>query len=233
MKGRFGSNGFALMLVLWTLIVLSTVAMMFAAWVGTEIRAGQDPWNTLQAERLAKSGHELATYLDTRSLGTTGEDFAGLPVQAVIAGMTYRATFEFGSVDLVLEGDNRNIDPTSAGEAFTENFFTVWTGDAQKGREIASSIADWMDSDDDSRFYGAESFAYSGEEYRPRNGGLGMADLVLVKGLQPKDFLPSVRESNESPDVRNPLSSFIAMVPGRAAVNLNYAPRIVLEAIPG
>src|SRR5262245_39762517 len=110
------SSGFALLLVLWTLVVLSTVALMFAASVGTEIRSGQQSWNSLQGERLATSGHEFATYLETRSLGTSSEDLSGLPVSPLIAGMTYRVTLDRGTVDLVLEGENRSVDLNSAGE---------------------------------------------------------------------------------------------------------------------
>src|SRR5262245_5662875 len=116
MKTFSGAAGFALLLVLWTLVVLSTVALMFAASVGTEIRAGQESWNTLQAERLAKAGHELANYLESRSLGSSSEDFTGLPVETVVSGMTYRINFGIGTVDLVFDGENRSLDLTAAGE---------------------------------------------------------------------------------------------------------------------
>src|SRR5258706_1858645 len=87
-------RGFALLLVLWTLVVLSTVALTLAATVGMEVRASQDSWSELQAERLAKSGHDLADYLQTRGLGTTGENLTGLPAEQIIPHFSYRVRLD-------------------------------------------------------------------------------------------------------------------------------------------
>src|SRR5262249_3277441 len=195
------SSGFALLLVLWTLVMLSTIALALAATVGTEVRASQDSWNDLQAERLATSGHELTAYLETRALGTPVEDLAGLPVQAVISGLSYHAVFDAGSVDIVLEGENGKFDVMSASEEEIAAFFTSWTGDPARAREIAASIADWMDNDDEVRPFGAETTAYFGRGYRPRNAGLGAADLILVKGVNPEDFSPSIINLKDTPTV--------------------------------
>src|SRR5262245_13866850 len=162
MRATGTSSGFALLLVLWTLVMLSAVALSLAASVGTEVRASQDSWNDLQAERLATSGHELAAYLETRALGTPIEDLTGLPVEAVISGLSYRAASDAVSVDIVLEGENGKFDVLSAPEEETAAFFTSWTGDPARGREIAASIADWMDNDDEIRPFGAETTAYFG-----------------------------------------------------------------------
>src|SRR5262245_44254198 len=59
------SSGFALLLVLWTLVILSTLALTLAASVGTEVHVSQEAWNELQAERLANAGHEIVAYLQT------------------------------------------------------------------------------------------------------------------------------------------------------------------------
>ncbi|MBI4471637.1 MAG: general secretion pathway protein GspK [Acidobacteria bacterium] len=218
---------------MWTLIILSAIALTYAASVGTEIRASQESWNDLQAERLAKSGYELAAYLETRSLGTTLEDLTELPVEPLVAGLSYRVAFDIGSIELILEGENRKLDLASAGEDVTEGFFTVWTGNPERSREIAAAIADWMDPNDDPRDRGAESATYAGRGYSPRNAGLGSADLFLVRGLTPEDFAPAVIELQDAPGVRNPLPSFIAETRTGNAVNPNYASGIVLQSLPG
>jgi type II secretory pathway component PulK len=232
-KAKPVSSGFALLLVLWTLVILSTLALTFAVTAGTEIRASQDAWVDLQASELARAGHEFASYLQTRGLGTSGEDLSGLPVERVVPGLTYRVTLVGSSIDLFFEGENAKLDIAAAPEDVSRAFFTAWTGDPERGREIAASIADWMDADNMARPFGAESESYAGRGYLPRNSGLGLADLLLVKGLTAQDFAPAIVDNNGIPSVRQPLSRFISFVPAGAAVNPNYASRTVLQSVPG
>jgi len=227
------SSGFALLLVLWTLVVLSTIALTLAASAGGELRAGQETWNELQAERLAQSGHEFAAYLEYRGIGTSIEDFAGLPVQQAIAGLQYRVVLDIGSVDLVLEGANARLDIGVASEEDMARFFTSWTGDSTRSHEIAASIVDWRDSDDDPRPFGAESAWYSGRGYRPRNAGIGTADLFLIKGMKPDDFLPIMQNGGEAPVVRPSLARAVSAVAAGNIVNPNYALPVVLRSLPG
>src|SRR5262245_12326403 len=124
------SSGFALLLALSTLAMLSAVALTLAATAGTEVRVAQDSWNTLQAECLAKSGYEVATYLESRRLGATDEDLTSLPVAPVVTGMTYRVSFDAGTTDIILEGENGKFDLTSAKEEEVAAFFALWTGDS-------------------------------------------------------------------------------------------------------
>jgi hypothetical protein len=187
----------------------------------------------LQAERLAKSGHEVAAYLDSRAVGTNGEDLTGLPVKPLIPGLTYRIEFDAGTADITLEGENRKLDVAAADEDTTNAFFSAWTGDATKGGEIAASIADWIDPNNDARPLGAEAAWYLSRGYEPRNTGLGSADLFLVKGIRTDDLAPAIIESKDSPAVRSALSWFIAEVPAGGRVNPNYASRTVLAALPG
>jgi Tfp pilus assembly protein PilV len=233
MKTHQTSSGFALMLVLWTLVVLSAIALTLAASVGTEIRASQDSWNDLQAERLAKSGHEMAQYLETRSLGVPTEDLSGLAVEHVVAGLKYQVAFDIGTVELTLEGENGKFDLASATEEDAATFFSTWTGDFNRGREIAASIADWIDTNDEPRSFGAEFPWYSSRGYRPRNAVLGASDPLLVKGITPDDFLPAMIGSESTPAIRQPLSRFISAGLTGRAVNPNYASPVVLRSLTG
>jgi type II secretory pathway component PulK len=233
MTRKSTSSGVALVMVLWTLAILSAIALTLAASVGTEVRASQDLWNDLQAERLARAGQELALYLDTRSLGTTSEDLADLPVQPVVAGLKYRVAFDIGSVDIALEGENGKFDVSAATEEDLAAFFTSWTGDLTRGREIAASIGDWIDSNDEVRPMGAESASYTGFGYSPRNSGLGAADLFLINGLRSEDFGPSLVNSSTVPTVRGSLAHFLSTTPTGPTLNPNYASAAVLAALPG
>jgi general secretion pathway protein K len=227
------ATGFALLTALWTLVVLSAIALSLAAAVGTEVRAGQESWNDLQAEFMAKSGHELATYLEARSLGTPVEDLAGLPVQPLIPGLRYRIAFETGTVDIALEGENGKFDLGMASEEDAAAFLSNWTGDPVRSREIAAGIADWIDVNDEPRPFGAESAWYLSRGYRPRNANFGQADLLLLKGTTRSDFVPTIADSDTIPGIRAPLTQAISAIPTGRAVNPNYAPPFVLRAVPG
>jgi type II secretory pathway component PulK len=233
MRTHHTSSGFALLLALSTLAMLSAIALTLAATAGTEVRVAQDSWNTLQAERLAKSGHEVAAYLETRGLGTMTEDLAGLPVQAVVMGMTYSVSFDGGTTDIVLEGENGKFDVTSAKEEDVAAFFNAWTGDSDRSREIAASIADWVDYDDEARPFGAEAEWYLKRGYRPRNAALGSADLFLIKGITTEDLSPAILNSDESPALRPSLLRLLTLIPTGNRVNPNYASPTVLKTIPG
>jgi len=77
-------------------------------------------------------------------------------------------------------------------------FFDSWTpGSARQilmalpnmTEEIADSILDWVDEDDEEREYGTESSFYSSlsPAYAPKNGPLDSLDeLLLVKGVTPE-----------------------------------------------
>jgi len=110
---------------------------------------------------------------------------------------------------------------------------TTWTGNPSKGREISASLADWIDMDSDVRPLGAEAPSYVALGYSPRNGGLGNADLFLIKGMEPGYLVPAIVEVNKSPAVRGPLLRFISGTPSGPHVNPNYASRPVLESVPG
>jgi len=228
-------QGFALLLVLWALMMMSTIALSMAASVAAETRTAQQSWDDLQTELLASSGHQVTTYLETRAFGTASENFNGLPVQALTPGLSYRVTFNTGTVDVILEGENQKIDLAAGGEERTAAFFAFWTGDANRGREIGASIADWVDPDDTPRAAGAESVAYSGKGYLPRNGPFSSADLLLIKGFTPADFTFRLAGEQGLPQVREPVFRFIAAVPGSSGgrLNPNYASRAILQTVPG
>jgi general secretion pathway protein K len=233
MKARSVSSGFALLLVLWTLVMLSAVALALAGTAGTEVRVSQDSWNNLQAERLAHSGHDFETYLKTRGIGTPAEDFDGLTVQPIVSGLKYRITLDVGTIDLSLEGENGKIDLSSADEDLITALFTTWTDDSNRAHEITASIADWVDPDDNPRPLGGESESYAGRGYTPRNSGLGSADLFLIKGMKPEDFVPAIARSDEKLSIRRPLSGFLTSVHTGNAINPNYSSRLVMQCLPG
>lgn len=227
-------NGFALLTVLWVLIILSAVALSLSASARLEAQTALAERDAIVAERLALAGIEMADFLATRRLGTPAENIDGLPIVVVAPGIQYRIDFPEGSVDLFLESDNGRIDPSRASPQILARFFGSWTGDPQKGSRIAQAIVDWRDANDQAQLEGAEGFFYAPLGYAPRNGNLGVGDLPLIRRLETQDFLPTVIEGPSGPHIRESLSSHLTNTPIQGGgVNPNFASRWVLAALPG
>jgi len=89
-------------------------------------------------------------------------------------------------------------------------------------REIAESLIDWMDEDDETRSGRSEDDSYAGQDppYRPRNGPfLSFEEIGLVQGVDPV-LLDALRD-------------YLTVHPigGTAGINLNSAPPWVLKLV--
>src|SRR5262249_46615819 len=93
------SAGIALLAVMTALVVLSAVAVTLAVSVQTEARIDNADLDALQAEELARSGQEIAVFLQARGLTTNRDFLAGLPFEAVVPGFHYRVPTSTGTVD--------------------------------------------------------------------------------------------------------------------------------------
>lgn len=86
---------------------------------------------------------------------------------------------------------------------------------------LAAAIADWLDSDVDTRYPGgAEDLAYMRGElpYRTGNGAMGdSSELLLVAGITPAVF--------------ERLAPYVTALPRGTAINVNTAPAPVLRAL--
>ena len=230
---RNTDHGFALLTVLWVLIIVSAIAMSLtaAARLGTRIALAEQ--DAVVAERLAAAGLEMVDYLQTRGLGSRAENLTGLPISVIETGSQYRIDLPEGTIDLYFESDNGKIDPSNASIALLERFFANWTGDPRHGSRIAQAIADWRDADDQERLEGAESFFYASEGYSPRNNALGVADLALIRWFEPMDFVPRVIDRATGSDISEGLSAHLIHVPIEdVRINPNFASRQVLAALP-
>src|SRR5262245_58723255 len=166
------NSGMALLAVMMALMVLSVVASTMAVSIQTEARIDGAEFDGLQAQELARSGQEIATFLQTRGLITNATFLAGLPFEVVTPGFHYRAQVASGTIEVYFEDDSGRIKPRTAPAEMLNNFFGLWTGDIARGQIISESIADWNDPDEDTRANGAEASFYSGMNISPRNAPL-------------------------------------------------------------
>jgi type II secretory pathway component PulK len=224
-------HGFALVTVLAVILIVSAVALTLASTMRVEALQVFGDRTGLELDELSAAGQEMAAYLVSRGLGGPLENLEGLPVEVIQPRFHYVVRFPAGNVDLYLDAEDGKLNLSTAPEALLEGFFTAWSGDAARGREVAAVVKDWRDPDDVPESGGAEGPGYLAAGYAPRNAPLSVGDSMLLRGIAPEDF----RDRLEGPGLkRRPgLSAFLTNAPVGSTVNPNYASALVLGAVPG
>jgi hypothetical protein len=202
-------NGTLILIVLVTIVILSLAAYSFASLMQTEAEAARFLTFRVQTKYLADSGLDYARLFLSNSEATimekggrwdNEETFRGIPVAA-----EQNQSGRIGYVSLI--APNVDSDGNAAGSRFgiidessKINLNVLPFYDAlQEGagsetllqlpnmtEEVADSIMDWLDSDDETRDYGAESSFYAGlsPAYAAKNGPMdSLEELLLVNGV--------------------------------------------------
>lgn len=216
-EGGSPESGFALALVLWTLAIVSIVALTLATEVRSEVQAAIGRNEGLRAELLAESGLAFADYLGNRRLGSQGEELSGVPVRAITPGFHYRVTVPEGDIDLYFEGEDGKIDLSVAGLPQVESFFSQWTGDSAAGVRVAAELGEFRS-------------AVGG---RSRTGGMSLAAPLALNELSRPDLVAGLVDAGNGPLIRPGLFAFVTTDPTGAQINPNLAPRRVLMSMPG
>lgn len=223
MRPWMDRRGVALMLVLWLIVVLATIAVGVAALVRGEANVTVNVRARAAARYAAESGIVAATWrlrtllhaartprdqalvfrrLD-RVLGDVGEEQLGA------------TQFQVAVADLDARIDLNNADAPML-IAFLEQFV-----DERQASELADALMDWRDTDELVRAGGAEreQYARAGSPFVPSNRPLQRLDeLTRIKG-----FSDSLAER---------LAPYVT-IRGAGRVDINTAPPQVLRALPG
>jgi hypothetical protein len=211
--------GYVIFAVLIVIVVLSLVAYRFTESMTSEYRAGVRTTDDAQARMAAVSGlHYAAAILSDRN--TLYGELDGNPFD----NETIFRDFEVPGVGTVKKGRFSIICVAPAGDGSYEQRFGV-IDEASKininslfmmrngpqllhdvlmklpnmTEDVADSIVDWLDPDDDPRPSGAESSYYQGlpQPYRTKNGPMNSLDeLLLVKGMTPQLLYGDDRNRN-------------------------------------
>jgi type II secretory pathway component PulK len=224
------AQGFALITVLAVVLLVSAVALTLASTLRVEARQVLSERIALELDERVAAGQEMALFLASRRLGTPAENLEGLPVTIVQSGFHYRLQLPGGAVELYLEAEDGKLNLSTAPEALLESFFSLWAGDAARGAQLSTAVKDWRDLDEDGS---AEAPFYAAAGYAPRNRKLGIADATLLPGIVPESFRDRLALDGVQP-VRLPgLAGLLTDAPVGSTVNPNFAPELVLGAIPG
>ena len=205
-------DGALLLIVLVTVVVLSLCAYTFTTLMQTEEEATRLMTLRMQTKYLADSGLDYtrmylansdATIRERGGLWDNEEGFSGIPVAADVNGGGRIGYFSIVNYNIDSDGFAAGSRFGLIDESSKINLNTLVFSDAlQEGsareilmqlpemtEEIADSILDWIDSDDEARENGVESDFYQGLSpgYAAKNGPMDSLDeILLVRGVTPQ-----------------------------------------------
>ena len=219
-----GRRGVALMLVLWLIVVLGTIAVGVAALV----RGEADVTRNLRTRAVARYGAESGIVAATWRLKELLRAAETPREQALVFRRLDQALADIQHEDLggatqfqvaVTDLDAR-LDLNAADEPTLQAFFTQFVNSGQAKR-LTEALEDWRDDDDVARPDGAEAADYdrAGSPFRPAN-----------RPLQRLDELTRIKGFSDSLAAR--VAPYVT-VNGDGRVNLNTAAVPVLSALLG
>ena len=235
----------ALIAVLWVLVLLTAIVAEFAYSMRTEVNITRNFREAAQAHYIAQTGVIRAVVAlvknEDRAENQQNEaEAARDPIGRVNAAI---APQRFGGGQFSLKIDNAAglINLNTANDALLRLMVnTLDISDTEKA-VIVDSILDWRDSDDFHRLNGAENKYYQSlpNPYACKNAAFDtVEELLLVRGIRPELFYKNLRsivtvtpESKTGP-AANRRSFRRATRAAAGQININAAPRQLLEALP-
>jgi general secretion pathway protein K len=228
-NGKTRQQGVVLLAVVWTVVVLTAMALGLASLVRTgseELRARKE---RLQAYYLARGAvYRAIPALKQWETQTQPDRPAGLS--------RLEWSEDTGRVTVEVMDEGGRIDLNTAPAPVLEKLFLNFGMEYMAAHNLVAAIGDWRDADDDTRLGGAESLYYLGlpKPYRPANHDFQSVDeLLLVRGVTPQMFYGGYQVSPDgSVERRLGLADCLTVATRTTMVNINYAPEAVLLALP-
>lgn len=202
-------RGTALVVVLVVVTLLSYAAYSFSDLMFAEYRAADSAGRAVQARLFCESGAEkLQSLLNLDSLALRERgglydnpaELQGITVVddtqpmdrgrfSILASTSSPGTETTPRYGLEDESAKLNLNALLTLQTEESDQRTRLMGVPGMTEEIADSILDWLDDDDEPREFGAEASYYSGmaPPYAPKNGPLTtLEELLLVRGVTPQ-----------------------------------------------
>ncbi len=216
LHGYRGQRGIALILVLWTLVLLTVIAGSLTTTVRTELSMTRNLLDEVQGRGLLDAGftYVLANYL--------GANRSEVETMLPDDGRLREWIFDGHKLRVGLTGEDAKIDLNLADDEFIKNALLSAGLEAEQAEAIGDAIADWRDEDDLHRLAGAEDPEYerAGYPYGAKNGKFeSVTELGLIYGVDKTLY--------------DRIVPLFTVNSGAKTVNPRYADRAVLLAIPG
>jgi general secretion pathway protein K len=207
-------RGSILIIILWSLFFLSALALAISAYIRPRLDLGGRLLRKTRAHYSAASGVKRAM-LEIEKDGTELYDCMSDTWGDVSEGSIGGSTF---SVELVDE--ERKININKAPYDVLKDFFEiVGETSSQDAEDLADSLIDWRDEDDDARDNGAEDGYYSMRRpgYDCKNADFELPEeLLAVKGMT-RELFGKVKDR--------------ITVYGEGGVNINTTDGLVLRSL--
>lgn len=198
-------DGIAIFLVLVSVLVLASMAGIFAYNMQVEMKLAMNSNNETELEWLGRSGVELARYVlgQEMAAGGAGQRYDALnqkwaggnaDTNDVLADITLTdVPLGDGKFSVTIKDAERklNINTAVNNQAMMTEALTLIGADASEIPGIIDSIQDWIDPDSDVHPNGAETEYYNGlnPPYWAKNGPIDdLSELLLVKGITPEIY---------------------------------------------
>jgi general secretion pathway protein K len=195
-------EGIAIFIVMVSVLVLASMAGIFAYNMRVETKLAMNSNNETEMEWLGRSGVELARYVLGQEMSLPGpaQHFDALNQKwAGGTGETNDALADITLTDVPL-GNGKfsvkitdaerkiNINTAANNQPMMTQALTLIGVDASEIPTIIASIQDWIDTDSETHVNGAESDYYGTltPPYNAKNGPIDdLSELLLVKGVTP------------------------------------------------
>lgn len=207
-------KGSILIVALWSLFFLGALALVLNAHISPQIILASKLKERAKCYYLAKAGVKK-----TIQIIATDETIGYDALKDFYNDGQFKELGE-GEFSIALMDEERKININKASAELLKRLLGIAAGIVgPEASAIADSILDWRDGDNDAREFGAENSYYQGlsPSYPCKNKDFEVIEeLLLVKGIN-RDIFDKIED--------------VLTIYGQGAVNINTAPRIVLESL--
>jgi general secretion pathway protein K len=183
---RKDASGFALILVVWILVLIGAIGSYLVANGRAETAIAHNVRGAASAEALADAGIARVVFNQTDPDSSNRWKLDGEP---------HRISLPAGEIIVRLQDETQKINPNLASDALLAALFEVSGVDHSRASHLGAAVADWVGPEGPPREGGAklEQYQAAGRSYGPPNSPLESLDeLQLVLGMTPA-ILASVR----------------------------------------
>jgi|WetSurMetagenome_2_1015567.scaffolds.fasta_scaffold00013_80 general secretion pathway protein K len=223
-------RGIALLIVMWSLVLLMVIVLSFSYATKTEMRATIAFKEGIEEKFIAEAGIEMAIreIMFKKIKGGAPQEADKETAVWNTDGESNSFSLGNGSGLVRIIDESGKIDINKTPEIILKGLILNLGVKEEDAVIIVDSILDWRDEDDYIRSNGAESSYYSSlpVPYKPKNADFeSIEELMLVRGVTPELFYGK--------DDKPGLADFVTVYSESGKIKISSAPKEVLMALPG
>lgn len=206
-------EGFALVIVLWLIVLLGTIAAGHVSNVHSEARLAMLYVQSAKARALAEAGiqHAILALLQQNN-----------GIRWPVNGAVQQLDFGDHKIKVAVRDATGLVDLNHANSKLFEVLFSITGQDMQQQEKLIDALLDWRDTDGLSHLHGFEDDDYraAGFTWTARDAAFtSIEELRYLIGMTPKMFAA--------------IAPYVTVHSGQAALNLDYAPPELINILAG